>query len=33
MATNDIIGSVGRVLCVPGATTEFGLINLAIPGY
>lgn len=32
MATNDVIGAVGTVLCV-NATTEYSLINLAIKGY
>ena len=32
LTTSDIIGSVGRVLQV-NATTEYSLINLAIPGY
>lgn len=31
-ATNDVIGHLGTVLCV-NATTEYSLINLAIPGY
>lgn len=31
-ATSDIVGPVGRVMAV-NATTEYSLINLAIPGY